>query len=98
MLIFEPNHYPKLSPNNGDKVFDYHYGDLVGEVLEVYSNGNIRVIIKDGSEWVYEPTGVSYQAGTSEGLDKTYLEYFKIVPSKRANKRFSPLTNRIKLC
>lgn len=60
MLIFEPNHYPKLSPSLGEKVFNYYNNNLVGEVLEVYDNGNIRVLNIDGSEWVYEKTGVSF--------------------------------------
>lgn len=97
MLIFEPQHYSKLSANDGDKIFDYYSGAHIGKVIEVYPNENIQVINVNGSQWVYTSSGVSYQAKINERLDTRFFKYFKIAPHQ-TNKVFNPLANRIKIC
>lgn len=94
MLIFEPNHYPKLSPSLGDKTFDYYAGVYIGEVIKIHYNSNIEIKNIDGSLWIYEPSGISY--GWGMNICAELFKWFRINPKPR-NKIFHPITNRIEL-
>jgi hypothetical protein len=94
MLIFEPKPYPKLSPKNGDTVFDYFTKETIGEVSKIHYNSNIEIKNIDGSSWIYEPSGISYE--WEMNICAELFKWFRINPKPR-NKIFDPITNRIEI-